>query len=201
MSQPVKLSDDLVLEARTVGAVARRSIAGQVEFWARLGKPIEPLPRGDRALALQRSRTARSLAESIQSVDTEAGRGHDVRSMGSGAAVRLVSPSVPKLFRSGRRTVVFPGIIRLDAWSLPHGTTALSPTQQSPNDRRRCTVCHRHDSRGACGGFHRPATNHGGHRRPHSSTGTPSPSGGIAAHRSPADSLVEKPASLRLATR
>ena len=75
MSQPVKLSDDLVLEARTVGAVARRSIAGQVEFWARLGKSIEPLLRGDRALALQRSGTARSLAESIQSVDTDAGRG------------------------------------------------------------------------------------------------------------------------------
>jgi hypothetical protein len=65
MSQPVKLSDDLVLEARTVGAVARRSIAGQVEFWAR---------RGDRALALQRSGAARSLAESIESVDTDAGR-------------------------------------------------------------------------------------------------------------------------------
>ena len=74
MSQPVKLSDDLVLEARTVGAVARRSIAGQVEFWARLGRSIEPLLRGDRALALQRSGTARSLAESIQSVDTDAGR-------------------------------------------------------------------------------------------------------------------------------
>ena len=74
MSQPVKLNDDLVLEARTVGAVARRSIAGQVEFWARLGKSIEPLLRGDRALALQRSGTARSLAESIQSVDTDAGR-------------------------------------------------------------------------------------------------------------------------------
>ena len=74
MSQPVKLSDELVLEARTVGAVARRSIAGQVEFWARLGKSIEPLLRGDRALALQRSGTARSLAESIQSVDTAVGR-------------------------------------------------------------------------------------------------------------------------------
>lgn len=32
MSQPVKLSDELVLDARTVGAVARRSIAGQIEF-------------------------------------------------------------------------------------------------------------------------------------------------------------------------
>lgn len=74
MSQPVKLSDDLVVEARTVGALARRSIAGQVEFWARLGKSIEPVLRGDRALALQCSGAARSLAESIVSVDTDAGR-------------------------------------------------------------------------------------------------------------------------------
>lgn len=74
MSQPVKLSDELAFEVRMVGALARRSIAGQVEFWACLGKSIEPLLRGDRALALQRSGTARSLAESIQSVDTAVGR-------------------------------------------------------------------------------------------------------------------------------
>lgn len=74
MSQPVKLSDELVLDARTVGAVAQRSIAGQVEFWARLGKSIEPVLRGDRVLALQRSGAARSLAGILESVDTEAGR-------------------------------------------------------------------------------------------------------------------------------
>lgn len=74
MPQPVKLSDDLVLEARTVGAVACRSIAGQVEFWARLGKSIEGVLRGDRALALQRSGAAESLAQAIESVDTDAGR-------------------------------------------------------------------------------------------------------------------------------
>ena len=74
MQQPVKLSDDLVLEARTIGGLARRSIAGQVEFWARLGKSIEPLLRGEQALTLQRSGAARSLAELMESVDTDAGR-------------------------------------------------------------------------------------------------------------------------------
>jgi hypothetical protein len=73
MSQPVKLSDELVLDARTVASVTQRSIAGQVEFWARLGKSIEPLLRGDRALALQRSGEARPLSEIIASVKTEAG--------------------------------------------------------------------------------------------------------------------------------
>jgi hypothetical protein len=38
MSQPVKLSDALVLDARLAGEVQERSIAGQVEFWAKLGR-------------------------------------------------------------------------------------------------------------------------------------------------------------------
>ena len=55
MSQPVKVSDTLVLDARLMGEVAERSIAGQIEFWARLGRAIEPLLRGDKALALRRA--------------------------------------------------------------------------------------------------------------------------------------------------
>lgn len=74
ISQPVKLSDELVLDARTLGNVAERSIAGQVEFWARLGKAIEPLIRGDRALALKQSEAARCLASLLKSVDSGEGR-------------------------------------------------------------------------------------------------------------------------------
>ena len=43
MSQAVKLSDALVLDARVAGEVVERSIAGQVEFWARLGRSVEVL--------------------------------------------------------------------------------------------------------------------------------------------------------------
>lgn len=74
MSQPVKLSDELVLEARTVGGMLERSIAGQVEFWARLGKAVEPLLRGDRVMALQQAGAAQRLEEVLESVDTEEGR-------------------------------------------------------------------------------------------------------------------------------
>ena len=59
MSQPVKLSDQLVLDARLAGKATERSIAGQVEFWAKLGRAIEPLLHGDRAIALCRSGAAR----------------------------------------------------------------------------------------------------------------------------------------------
>jgi hypothetical protein len=74
MGQPVKLSDEMVLEARKAGAAMGRSIAGQVEFWASLGMTMERLMTGtelDRA----RSRTsARSLSESIETVNKPLGR-------------------------------------------------------------------------------------------------------------------------------
>jgi hypothetical protein len=73
MSQPVKLSDALVLDARITGELVERSIAGQVEFWARLGRAVEPLLQGDQALALCRNATARPLSECLNSVDSAMG--------------------------------------------------------------------------------------------------------------------------------
>ena len=74
MSQPVKLSDALVLDARLAGKALERSIAGQVEFWARLGRAVEPLLQGAQALALCRNATARPLSACLDSVDSPAGR-------------------------------------------------------------------------------------------------------------------------------
>lgn len=74
MSQPVKLSDKLVLDARMASELVERSIAGQVEFWARLGRAIEPLIQGDQALALCRNAAARPLSECIEGVDSAEGR-------------------------------------------------------------------------------------------------------------------------------
>lgn len=74
MSQPVKLSDQLVLDARLAAEATERSIAGQVEFWAKLGRAIEPLLQGHQALALCRSGAAASLSAQVASVETDAGR-------------------------------------------------------------------------------------------------------------------------------
>jgi len=74
VSQPVKISDSLVLDARLTGEIAERSIAGQIEFWARLGRAIEPLLRGDQALALRRSGDAQPLSDCLRSADTPEGR-------------------------------------------------------------------------------------------------------------------------------
>jgi len=74
MSTPVKLSAALVLDARLAGDAFERSLTGQVEFWARLGRAIEPLLQGDQVLALCRKGTAQSLSSCLESVDSAAGR-------------------------------------------------------------------------------------------------------------------------------
>jgi hypothetical protein len=74
MSQPVKLSDSLVLDARLAGEVVERSIARQVEFWARLGRSVELLLEGRQVLALCHNATARPLSACLESVDSAEGR-------------------------------------------------------------------------------------------------------------------------------
>jgi hypothetical protein len=74
MSQPVKLSDSLVLDARIISELAERSIAGQIEYWARLGKAVEPLLSGERSLALRKSGEAKLLSTLIADVDLTEGQ-------------------------------------------------------------------------------------------------------------------------------
>jgi hypothetical protein len=74
MSQPVKLSDALVLDARLAAQAGERSIAGQVEFWAQLGRSIEMLLQGRQVLALRRSASTRPLSACLESADAPEGR-------------------------------------------------------------------------------------------------------------------------------
>ena len=74
MGQPVKLSDKLVLDARIVGETTERSIAGQVEFWARLGRAIEPVLRTEEVLRLKQRGETIPLSACLTDVDTAAGR-------------------------------------------------------------------------------------------------------------------------------
>jgi hypothetical protein len=74
MSQPVKLSDALVLDARLAAELQERSIAGQVEYWAKLGQAIDHLLRGQQAIALLRTGGAKPLSELVAEVGTPVGR-------------------------------------------------------------------------------------------------------------------------------
>jgi hypothetical protein len=74
MSQPVKLSDALILDARLAGGAVERSIAGQVEFWAKIGRAVGPLLQGEQVLALCRKAAAHPLSDCLASVDSSEGR-------------------------------------------------------------------------------------------------------------------------------
>jgi hypothetical protein len=74
MSQPVKLSDALVLDARIAGKAQERSIAGQVEFWAKLGQALEPVLTGRQAAELRQTGKVRPLSELVATVETAEGR-------------------------------------------------------------------------------------------------------------------------------
>jgi hypothetical protein len=74
MGQPVKLSAALVLDARLVGGAAERSIAGQIEFWAGLGRAVESVLRTDSVLRLKQRGEAVPLSACLGMVDSRAGR-------------------------------------------------------------------------------------------------------------------------------
>lgn len=74
MAQPVKLSDDLVLDARLTGDASERSIAGQVEYWARLGRAAESLMRVEQVLLLKRRGDARLLSACLAAAETPEGK-------------------------------------------------------------------------------------------------------------------------------
>ncbi len=109
MSQPVKVSDALVLDARLTGEVAERSIAGQIEFWARLGRALEPLLRGDVVLALRRAGDAKPLSECLRSVDSPAGRQRLARLLKTRPYPHYEAADAPGLLvrieSNGRRTI------------------------------------------------------------------------------------------------
>lgn len=44
MASAIKLSDDLVQDAKTYGKAMKRSATGQIEYWARVGKLAEENP-------------------------------------------------------------------------------------------------------------------------------------------------------------
>jgi len=70
----VKLSDALVLDARIAAEVQERSIAGQVEFWAKLGQAVEPVLSSRKSSELLRMGKARPLSELLTSVESPEGR-------------------------------------------------------------------------------------------------------------------------------
>ena len=109
MSQPVKVSDALLLDARVAGEAVQRSIAGQIEFWAKIGRALEPLLRGDNVLALCRAGNAKPLSDCLKSVDSPAGRRRVVEHLKTRPYPHYEAAASPGLLvrieANGKRTV------------------------------------------------------------------------------------------------
>lgn len=55
MSMPVKISGDLLKDARDEAKAADRSITSQIEHWARLGREVETVLRHEDVLSFKRA--------------------------------------------------------------------------------------------------------------------------------------------------
>jgi hypothetical protein len=65
----------MILEARIAGAAMGRSIAGQVEFWASLGREMERIMNGGQIIRVgETATTAAELSKSLESVNELEGR-------------------------------------------------------------------------------------------------------------------------------
>lgn len=108
MGQPVKLSDNLILDARLVAQESQRSLNGQIEHWARLGRAIEATIRPPTALKLKRR--SELLADRFRELGTAAGRARVAALLASGPYPRFEAlPGRPgllvKIDEDGTRTV------------------------------------------------------------------------------------------------
>ena len=69
MTQPVRLSAALVQEARETGQLMERSIASQIEYWARLGRAVEGVLRIEQAQRLNLRGDLPALMETLADTD------------------------------------------------------------------------------------------------------------------------------------
>ncbi len=117
MSMPVKLSDDLVSEAREEAKAADRSITSQIEHWARLGRTVESLLRHEDVLALKRAAsdvestlpppTRRAIVAALRRISSEDARPELAAALMQGRTVYQDAGDgrVERIERDGTRSI------------------------------------------------------------------------------------------------
>jgi len=111
---PVKLSDELVQQARDEARAADRSITAQIEHWAKLGRYVENALRHEDVLALKRAQAndASATREEIEHIVRRVAEGASKELARTLTAGRVVYQSDPKgsgaierIEANGRRTL------------------------------------------------------------------------------------------------
>lgn len=116
MGMPVKLSDELVESARKEAADTDRSITGQIEHWAKIGRSVETVLRHKDVRALKRSPlnvtltsgARRAIQAALKKVVAKTDRRSLARSLRAGRTVYQADPSgsglTERIEPDGRRT-------------------------------------------------------------------------------------------------
>jgi ParD-like antitoxin of type II bacterial toxin-antitoxin system len=114
MGMAVKLSDDLVKEARQEAEVTDRSLTSQIEHWARLGRKVERVLQHEEILNLKRAGetpltppTRRAVMSALRRVASEGSRPELAATLREGRTVYQDAGDgrVERIERDGTRTV------------------------------------------------------------------------------------------------
>ena len=117
MGMPVKLSDELVESAREEAANTDRSITGQIEHWAKIGRSVETVLKHQELQALKRAPldarltggARHSIQAALERVVAEGDRRSLARSLQTGRTVYQSDPAGSELTEriepNGRRTL------------------------------------------------------------------------------------------------
>jgi hypothetical protein len=114
---PVKLSDELVKAAREEAANTDRSITGQIEHWAKIGRSVETVLRHPEVQTLKQSPLSARLSDgarqairaALARVVAESDRGSLARSLQTGRTVYQSDPAgsglIERVEPDGSRTL------------------------------------------------------------------------------------------------
>jgi hypothetical protein len=110
VGQPIKISDDLALAAREEAEVCDRSIASQVEHWARIGRAVEQVLGHGQVVALKRRAGLPEFEQAMRQATSEAGQRRALRHLEKLKGPRYgVDPDRPgyvvRIDRDGSRTL------------------------------------------------------------------------------------------------
>ena len=113
MGMPVKLSDDLVKDARQEAEAADRSLTSQIEHWARLGRKVERVLRHEEVLDLKRAGEApaapppRAILAALRRIASDAPRTDLAATLRDGRTVYQDAGEgrVERIERDGTRTI------------------------------------------------------------------------------------------------
>ena len=120
MGMPVKISDELVRQAREEAKAADRSITAQIEHWAKLGRSVERALRHDDAIALKQTDgdiekafpapvTRESILALLRGIAAETDRSDLARELMAGRTVYQIDPAgsdaIEQIAADGTRTL------------------------------------------------------------------------------------------------